>query len=52
MPEASKTAADLIAAMDDLLAAPAKPLSVKDYWAQSASASVSSDYKNGRVVDV
>ena len=52
MTEANKSAADLIAGMDDLLSTPSKPLSVKEYWAQSVSASVSADYKSGRVVDV
>jgi hypothetical protein len=48
----TKTAQDLIDAMDDLLSAPSKPLSVKEYWAQSVSASVAADYKNRRVKDV
>jgi hypothetical protein len=52
MTEANKTAADLIAGMDDLLSAPSKTFSVKAYWAQSISASVSADYKSGRVVNV
>jgi hypothetical protein len=48
----TKTAQDLIDAMDDFLSTPSKPLSVKEYWAQSVSASVSADYKSGRVVNV
>ena len=44
----------LIKAMDDLLNDTHKkrPLSISEFWAQSASASVSSCYKEGRVIDV
>ena len=55
MPNTNKTAQEIIAAMDDFLnegESIQQPLSVKDYWAQSVSASVFSDYKSGRVVNV
>lgn len=42
----------MISAMDDLLAAPAAPVSIEEFWRQSVSASVLADYSKGRVVDV
>jgi hypothetical protein len=50
--ETQQEAEALIAGMDQLLAEPKAPVSIKEFWAQSVSASVISDYKEGRVTNV
>ena len=47
-----KTAEELLEAIETELSLPSAPLSVKDFWSQSLSQSVMSDYSNGRVRNV
>ena len=46
------TEKNLIAGMEELLATPRKPVSIKEFWEQSVSQSVFDDYAAGRVKNV